>query len=133
MNNENEISDLDIDYMDIPPEELTFVLGISKSKIENLLNYLKLGSNELKEMLQNFNRENMNDYHGLGKWYAPYAFEIYDRLSKKGEAPRLPTFLSINRYQSCKCGPDTILFWADPDAIVGLYESLEKDGYYAST
>jgi hypothetical protein len=77
--------------------------------------------------------ENYLIYHNIGKQYAAVAFTIYDRLMKRNEEPRLPTYLAVNRFKSNRQHPDTILFWNDPDVIRGLYESLEKDGYYASS
>lgn len=133
--NENKFLELDLDFdlTDISPEDVLDSLGISEATTEELLDLLQKGGKEAITGLQNFSRENILDYHGIGMRYAPIAYAIYDRLFAKGEEPRIPTYLAVNRFQSTDCTPDTIIFWNDPDAIRGLYLSLEKDGYYGRT
>jgi hypothetical protein len=139
MDPENEIIELDsgFDLTNIYPEVVLDSLGLSDLTLEDLLNCLKRGAHEVdaafKAHIWEKEKNGMETYHELGLRYAAVAFAIYDRLFKKLEEPRLPTFLSVSRYQSAKCYPSAIKFWDDPDMIKGLYESLEKDGYYADT
>lgn len=133
MNDENEILELDLDFdlQNVLPDDVVESLGLKKCKIESLLLLLKKGADSVKITLQDFDRNDMRYYHGIGKRYAAIAYEIYNRLFDKCKEPRLRTRLVTNRYSSTECHPDTIIFWADPDLIWGLYESLEKDGHYA--
>lgn len=132
MNDDDEILELDLDFdlTNISPEDLVDSLGISDCTIEYLLELLKRGAFTAKLGLQGFDSLDMKEYHGIGKRYAPIAYAIYQRLLDKGEEPRISAYLAVNRFRSTECSPDTAIFWADPDAIRGLYESLEKDGYY---
>lgn len=135
MDDKDEILELDLDFdlTQISPDEVLDSLGLSDATMEELLDLLKKGAEEAKTGLANFTRSHMREYHGIGKRHAAIAFAIYDRLMKKDEEPRIPTRLAVNRFKSTGCFPDTIIFWNDPDSIRGLYESLEKDGYYASS
>jgi len=133
MGKKNKILEIDFDFANISPEDLIDSLGIPDCTIEDLLELLKQGADSATIMIQNFDRREMKEYNGIGKRYAPVAFAIYGRLLRKHKEPRLPIYLVTNRCQSCDCGPNTVIFWDDPDIIVGLYESLEKDGYYASS
>ncbi len=133
MNDEGSILELDLDFdlTTIFPDEVLDSLGLSDATMEELLSLLKKGNEEAKTGLENFRGKIKLEYHGIGKRYAAVAFAIYDRLMDKNEEPRISTYMAVNRFKSTGCLPDTIIFWNDPDAIRGLYESLEKDGYYA--
>lgn len=134
MDDDNEILELeDFNLEVVSPEDVVESLGLKNCSTELLLNLLKKGAESAKIILQSFDRADMKEYYGIGKRYSPVAFEVYDRLFKQGKEPRILTYLAVNRHSSTCCKPDTIIFWDDPDAIRGLYESLEKDGYYASS
>ena len=125
--------DFDFDLENILPDELIESLGLTELSLESLLDYIKQGAFEVEEAwnTRRFSKpEGMEAYHLIGRRYAPIAFAVYDRLFKKGQEPRLSTYLAVNRFKSTQSHPDTVIFWCDPDAIKGLYECLEKDGYY---
>ena len=112
-----------------------FILGLPELTMEDLLNRLKSGANEAKLAYDSglFQKgpDGMQAYHDIGRHYSRVACEIYNRLKKKLEEPRLPIYLAVNRFNSSDaCPPELPLFWAYPDAITGLYNALEKDGYY---
>lgn len=114
---------------EISPDELIEQIGVAKFSIGELLYSIREGAQEVKYALE---REDNARYWEVGSVYAPSAYALYQRLSSKGEEPRISIHLATNRFQSTKRHPTTIHFWADPDAILGLYESLEADGYYVS-
>ena len=122
--------DFDLDVTD--PKDVIESLGIDELTFEELLQYLSKGNDEAQFGLATFSSDDdgMRKYHYIGKRYAPIAYEIFMRLAKKKKSPRIDTFLAANRHQSTGVFPNTIIYWADPDAITGLYEALKKDGYY---
>ena len=127
----------DLDLESIYPDDLIESLGLDNLSLEKLLDMLKEGRGKVKyafdtRLYQN-GQEGMSQYHDIGKLFAPVAYALFIRLMSKGEQPRIATYLAVNRYQSSGSHPDTILFWADPDAVVGLYEALNKDGYYENS
>lgn len=131
-------SDEDFSNQNISPNKIIEGCHLYTCEIVALLNVLRRGAEEIKIAFKNLGQVNdrneaIKNYHAIGKTFAPIAFAIYDRLSKKDDEPRISTYLAVNRFKSTNCTPDAIIFWADPDAIRGLYESLEKDGYYAGT
>jgi len=133
--NDNEILELDLDFdlQNVDPDDVVESLGLKECSMDRLLSLLKQGADSAKITLQNFDRsKDMQYYHGIGKRYASCAYEIYNRLFKNAKEPRLRARLACNRYSATSCHPDTIIFWADPDLICGLFESLEMDGYYVS-
>lgn len=137
MKDDNEIIELDYDFnLDaISPQDLLVSLGLSQLSTEELLALLKRGAGEASLAFQTglFQKgpEGMKAYHGIGKKYSPIAYALFDRFLRRNEEPRLPTYLAVNRSRSTRGGsPDMVEFWADPDAIMGLYEALRKDGYY---
>ena len=112
-----------------------FIIGLPELTLDDLLDRLKSGANEAKlaydSGLFQKGADGMADYHDIGRQYSRVACEIYNRLKNKLEEPRLPIYLAVNRFNSSDaCPPELPLFWADPDAITGLYNALEKDGYY---
>ena len=119
--------DGDFDLDATSPEDVVKSLGIDELSLEELLQHLKAGQEQSEFGFVTFDTDNdgVRKYHHIGKHYAPLAYEIFMRLMKKNEQPRLETFLAANRQQSTGVGPDTIIFWAHPDVIVGLYKALE--------
>lgn len=125
----------DLDLENIYPDDLIESLGFNNLSLEELLSMLKEGRTKVKHafdtrLYQN-GQEGMQQYHDIGKLFSPVAYVLFTRLTAKGEQPRIAAYLATNRHESTVCHPDTILFWADPDAVAGLYDALEKDGYYA--
>lgn len=132
---ENKLIELDRDFdlESICPNELIKNLGLSRCSTEELLALLEKGAIAAKILLQSFDSCDMKEYYDIGKRYSPVAYALFDRLFKQGKEPRLGTHLAVNLYLTTKCEPNTVLYWNDPDAIQGLYKSLELDGYYASS
>lgn len=132
-----ELFERDFDFDRISPCEVMDALGISEVEIDVLLSVLRIGvlyvERSFNSLSDGERQHRIDQYHAIGKKFAPVAFEIYERLRKKLEEPRISTHLATNRFESTRCHPTTISFWADPDAITGLYESLKKDGYYAES
>src|ERR1700735_3806799 len=118
--------------MDVSPEDVFDNLGLIDLTLEDLLDLLKTGALEIRQAWDDrlFSGDSRQAYHDLGRYFAPIALAIYDRLANERKEPRIPTYLAVNRYRSTECPPNGILFWADTDAITGLFESLQKDGYY---
>lgn len=125
--------DLYVDFESLDPKRLMDSLFMDENTTEDLLNLIKKGAEEVKVGFQKLQCDhNINAYTEIGKRYSIPALILFNRLSEEKEM-RLPAFLISNRTIASKKRPDSVLFWADCDAIVGFYESLEKDGYYAST
>jgi hypothetical protein len=133
MGSESEILEPDLDFVleNTSPEDILNFMGIPGLSMEQLLDSLKIGAIAAIRMLQNYDPKYLKDYHALGKKYAPVAYAIFTHLSGKDRQPRLPVWMVANRFEGCGCYPNSIKFWGDPDLISGLYQSLEKEGYYA--
>lgn len=115
-------------------EDLLRNMGIAELTLQDFLEILEYGAAYIEQaynekLFQN-GSDGMTAYHSIGVRCAPIACHIYNKLLEKGEEPRLPTYLAVNRCRSSDSTPDTVLFWVDPDAIRGLYEVLLKDGYF---
>ncbi len=122
-----------LDLSDFPIDD--FIVGLPELTMEDLLNSLKCGADEAKlaydSGLFQQGSDGMQAYHDIGRHYSRVACEIYNRLKNKLEEPRLPIHLTLNRFSTTDdCPPELPIFWSDPDAITGLHEALEKDGYY---
>lgn len=132
-------SDLDDEFlrMDLTKEELFDIIGLSQLDLDDLLDLLSQAVTRIQEDWdrKDFHHSSvdMGLYHETGHRFAPVGLAVYEKLFDLGEEPRIPTYLAVNRYQDMQCSPDCVLFWADVNALKGLYESLSKDGYYGAT
>jgi len=121
----------EIDLETTYPERVISILGIGDNDIPTLLLSLKKGAQEIAECVKKFPMD-LDAYREISLSFAPVAYLLFDRLHALGKQPRLFTHLAVNRHESTKRGPNSIIFWADGDAITGLYQTLTMDGHYGS-
>jgi len=115
----------------IPPQDVVISMGLDSLTIKELLKKLKEGRRKIVAALKSPEYgQCMDAYLELGREYGPIALALFEQLSKEEKEPRISIYLACNRHAATGCFPDAVLFWADVDAVTGLYDVLKKDGYY---
>ena len=120
--------------LDIDPEQLLENLGLSTLELDDLLELLEFGACEIEDAVNvRLFEKRPEAFHRIGLRFGCVALAIYEKLFQEGIEPRISTSLAANRHQATNCSPSCVLFWADVDAIRGLYLALKADGYYENS
>lgn len=91
------------------------------------LKMLKQGVKEIRVAFSNTLYSKEGEYYrSLGPKYGLLAYEIFKTLD-----PALPWAYVHSRAKSIGFTPDDLEFWNDEQAVLVLFETLEKAGFYA--
>lgn len=96
------------------------------SEISPKLAWLKEAAEEIKAAFdQGLYLKDPTYYSSLGNTYGHLAFEIFQATH-----PKLDRIYTFYRSLATHATPDDEPFWCDEQAVLALYETLQKEGCY---